>query len=52
LGVAGFVIMLYSLFELVRTKRRRVGLDRGETLSLDPPRCFAVWRRLSYEKGP
>ena len=32
LGVAGFVIMLYSLFELVRTKRRRVGLDpRSDT---------------------
>jgi hypothetical protein len=28
----------------------RVGVDRR--LSLDPPRCFAVWRRLSYEKGP
>jgi hypothetical protein len=55
LGVAGFVIMLYSLFELVRTKRRRVGLDRGETPRTAPPSKSARadqaasrwWERMS-----
>jgi hypothetical protein len=61
LGVAGFVIMLYSLFELVRTKRRRVGLDRGETPRTAPPSKSARadqaasrwWERMSERwRGP
>jgi hypothetical protein len=37
LGVAGFVIMLLSVFEFIRTNRRRVGLDLGETTGTAPP---------------
>ncbi|HYY82698.1 MAG TPA: DUF3040 domain-containing protein, partial [Actinomycetes bacterium] len=44
LGVAGFVIMLYSVFEFVRTLRRRATVDRpvsgaqGQQQPPPPPR--------------
>jgi hypothetical protein len=64
LGVAGFVIMLLSVFEFIRANRRRVGLDLGETTGTAPPprsadqarsrwweRMSERWRRHWEERG-
>jgi Protein of unknown function (DUF3040) len=37
LGVAGFVIMLYAVFEFVRTLRRRANVDRPVSGPAPPP---------------
>jgi Protein of unknown function (DUF3040) len=56
LGVAGFVIMLYSVFEFVRTLRRRATVDRpvsgakGQQQPPPPPPRGGVeswWSRMS-----
>jgi hypothetical protein len=66
LGVAGFVIMLFSVFELVRSRRRRLGLERGESSGTSPSsksmradqaasrwweRLSERWRRHWEERG-
>jgi hypothetical protein len=64
LGVAGFVIMLLSVFEFIRANRRRVGLDLGKTTGTAPPprsadqarsrwweRMSERWRRHWEERG-